>query len=701
MYLFKYSFLILILIFISTCDMNTRLDTPPPAPEKIPYILEAHGDKRIDNYYWLRDDSRSDEKVLDYLKAENQYSDNWFKLRKDYKSEILDELVNQIAPSETSFKEKKGDYYYFNEITNKDQLPKYYRSKDGKKELIIDPNIKLLKQDYYSIYSLVPSSDNSLIAFNEDDNGRREFTIRILDSNYELLEDKMTKTSYGLFWSSDNKYLIYLKKDPVTLIANQVYAHMIGTSEEEDILLYKEEDQEFLIDLYKSRSDKYIYINIEKTNSNEIRLIDTSNPLQEPRIAIKRSEDHLYTLEHANDDSFYVRSNLNSPNYKIYKAANAQSLVNSENEIVPHSKDIYISDHLIFDDYLILEIRENGLPGIHKVNLQDMKVSKVVFNDESYYVSLGYNYDSKDLNFYYGYSSPTQPLTIYSNNLESGDDVQLWQKEIINFDSSIYTTSRKFITARDGMPIPITITHRKDIDIKNSPILFYGYGSYGLNTESYFRSSVMPLLNRDFVHVLVNIRGGGEMGKYWYEQGRMFNKLNTFYDFNDAVRAVLDMNIGNKDKVFAQGGSAGGLLMGAIINMEPELYRGILSGVPFVDVLTTMSDASIPLTTFEWDEWGNPENKDEYMYMKQYSPYDNIEALNYPAVLVTSSLYDSQVQYFEPAKYVPKLREYSTSSNPILMKMNLIGGHGGKSGRLNQLKETAEEYGFVLNILEE
>ena len=249
--------------------------------------------------------------------------------------------------------------------------------------------------------------------------------------------------------------------------------------------------------------------------------------------------------------------------------------------------------------------------------------------------------------------------------------------------------------------MPVTITHHNDIDLKSSPILFYGYGSYGLTTESYFRSSIIPLLDRGFVHVLVNIRGGGEMGKCWYEQGRMFNKLNTFYDFNDAVKSVLNMGIGSKEKVFAQGGSAGGLLMGAIINFEPELYTGILSGVPFVDVLTTMSDASIPLTTFEWDEWGNPENKDEYNYIKQYSPYDNIRALNYPAVLVTSSLFDSQVQYYEPAKYTPKLREYSTSGNPVLMKMNLIGGHGGKSGRLNQMEETAEEYGFLLNLLDE
>ena len=315
-------------------------------------------------------------------------------------------------------------------------------------------------------------------------------------------------------------------------------------------------------------------------------------------------------------------------------------------------------------------------------------------------MSLGYNYDVNNKELFYGYSSPTKPYSIYSQNLLSDETTMLWNKEIINYDSEIYTTNREFIEARDGVLIPVTITHRKNIDLENSPILFYGYGSYGINTEAYFRSSIVPLLNRNFIHVLVNIRGGGEMGKHWYEQGRMLNKLNTFHDFNDAVKALLDMDIGNKNKVFAQGGSAGGLLMGAIINFEPELYTGILSGVPFVDVLTTMSDASIPLTTFEWDEWGNPENKDEYMYMKQYSPYDNIGALNYPAVFITSSLFDSQVQYYEPAKYTPKLREYSTSDNPILLKMNLIGGHGGKSGRLNQMEETAEEYGFLLNLLD-
>ena len=680
--------------------MTNDNELTPPSPNKIPYVMQAHGDTRVDNYYWLRDDTRSKSEVLNYLKLENEYADSWFDNRTDYKSQILDELISRVVSSETSFKVKKGDYYYFNEITSDDQLPKYYRSKNGVKELIVNPNIKLETQDYYSINSIVPSSDNSLIAFNDDDNGRREFTIKILNSDYELLDDEMTKTSYGIFWSSDNKYLIYLKKDPVTLIANQVYVHEVGTSQDQDILIYKEEDPEFLINLSQSRTDKFIYIDIEKTNANEIRLIDTSNPTLEPKIAIKRSDNHLYTLEHAADNSFYVRSNLDSPNYKIYKAANINSIGDSVDEVYGHNLDVFISDHLIFENYLILEVRENGLPGIQKINLFNNELSKITFNEDSYYVSLSYNDKVSDQDFYYSYSSPTQPVTIYSQNLQSGDTKNLWEKQVANFDSEKYVTNRKFIEARDGESIPVTITHLKDIDLENAPILFYGYGSYGLNTESYFRSSVLPLLERNFVHVLVNIRGGGEMGKRWYEQGRMFNKLNTFYDFNDAVKSLLNMGIGNKDKVFAQGGSAGGLLMGAIINLEPELYKGVLSGVPFVDVLTTMSDASIPLTTFEWDEWGNPANKEEYMYMKQYSPYDNIAALNYPAVLVTSSLFDSQVQYYEPAKYTPKLREYSTSGNPILMKMNLIGGHGGKSGRLNQMEETAEEYGFLLNLLD-
>ena len=340
--------------------MSNDNELTPPSPNKIPYVMKAHGDTRVDNYYWLRDDTRSKSEVLNYLKLENEYADSWFDNRTDYKSQILDELISRVVSSETSFKVKKGDYYYFNEITSDDQLPKYYRSKNGVKELIVNPNIKLETQDYYSINSIVPSSDNSLIAFNDDDNGRREFTIKILNSDYELLDDEMTKTSYGIFWSSDNKYLIYLKKDPVTLIANQVYVHEVGTSQDEDILIYKEEDPEFLINLSQSRTDKFIYIDIEKTNANEIRLIDTSNPTLEPKIAIKRSDNHLYTLEHAADNSFYVRSNLDSPNYKIYKAANLNSIGDSVDEVYGHNLDVFISDHLICEKYLIVEVREHG-----------------------------------------------------------------------------------------------------------------------------------------------------------------------------------------------------------------------------------------------------------------------------------------------------------------------------------------------------
>ncbi|MDB4059894.1 S9 family peptidase, partial [Gammaproteobacteria bacterium] len=454
--------------------MSNDNELTPPSPNKIPYVMEAHGDTRVDNYYWLRDDTRSKSEVLNYLKLENEYADSWFDNRADYKSQILDELISRVVSSETSFKIKKGDYYYFNEITSDDQLPKYYRSKNGVKELIVNPNIKLETQDYYSINSIVPSSDNSLIAFNDDDNGRREFTIRILNSDYELLDDEMTKTSYGIFWSSDNKYLIYLKKDPVTLIANQVYVHEVGTSQDEDILIYKEEDPEFLINLSQSRTDKFIYIDIEKTNANEIRLIDTSNPTLEPQIAIKRSDNHLYTLEHAADNSFYVRSNLDSPNYKIYKAANINSIGDSVDEVYAHNLDVFISDHLIFENYLILEVRENGLPGIQKINLFNNELSKITFNEDSYYVSLSYNDKVSDQDFYYSYSSPTQPVTIYSQNLQSGDTTNLWEKQVANFDSEKYVTNRKFIEARDGESIPVTITHLKDIDLENAPILFYG-----------------------------------------------------------------------------------------------------------------------------------------------------------------------------------------------------------------------------------
>lgn len=687
------------LLILTACNMNNL----PPNPDKKPYILENHNDKRIDNYYWLRDDSRSDEEMLSYLRFENDYADNWFESVKDYQTDLVKELISQVPEHETSFPINNSDYSYYEKTTKSDQLPKYFRkdSKDNE-ELIIDANLKLQDQEYYSIKSISPSFDNNLIAFSEDNNGRREYAIKILNPvDMSLMNDVIEGTTGNILWALDNEHIIYLKKDPITLISNSVFVHRVGSPASEDILLYKEEDLEFNLSISLSNTKQFILVNIQSTNSNEIRLIDIDKPKNIPRTFIKRSENHLYYLEHILKDSFFVLTNYLSPNFKVLKSTLGEDLLIDDMEIiVDHDSEIFIDNIVYSGDYLGLGIRFNGLPELAILNLKTNKRHNIVFNDSAYDVSFAFNKELNGESFNYSYSSLTTPISIFRYDLFSSTSKTLWEKDIVGFNKSKYEDRRFFIKARDGTNVPVVTIAKSDTDISKAPILFYGYGSYGINIDASFRETLIPLLNRGFIFTIINIRGGGEMGKHWYEDGRMLNKLNTFYDFNDGVRAVLDNGIGDKNNVFARGGSAGGLLMGAIINMEPELYKGILSGVPFVDVLTTMSDASIPLTTFEYDEWGNPANKEEYFYIKQYSPYDNISKLNYPSVLITSSLYDSQVQYFEPAKYTAKLRDYNQSNNPILMKMNLIGGHGGLSGRINQFNEISEEYNFILNLVD-
>jgi oligopeptidase B len=667
--------------------------------KKIPYLLEAHDDKRIDNYYWMRDDSRDDPEVIEYLENENNLADLWFDSKYDYQSEIVVELTNQVPDKEITFPVSNNSYKYYQKINKNDQLPRYYRKdKEKNEKLYLDPNLKLKDQAYYSIGSISPSPDNSLIAFTEDNNGRREYQIKILNPDtLKTLDETIVGASNDVVWFNDNNYILYLKKDPVTLIANSVFLHKIGTKQNEDILIFKENDPEFNINLYTSKTKKYAYLDIESTNSNEIKLIDLDEPLKDIKTFIKRSDDHLYYLEHIKDEEFIIRSNLDAPNFKILKS-NSLSNVNNFDEIIPHNKDVFINKTLVINNQLVLEVRKLGLPEITIYDLSSLSSYDVEFPENAYDVSLAHNTEFSEDNFNYKYSSLITPSTVFNFDLNKKESSILWKKEIKSFDKNNYATNRFFISARDDEKIPVVTIAHKDTITESAPILFYGYGSYGINIDAQFRESLIPLLNRGFVFAIINIRGGGEMGKEWYESGRMFNKLNTFYDFNDGVREVLKLGIGDPKNVFARGGSAGGLLMGAVINLEPNLYKGILSGVPFVDVLTTMSDPSIPLTTFEYDEWGNPSNKDEYFYMKKYSPYDNIDKLNYPSIFITSSLFDSQVQYFEPAKYVAKLKEYNQSDNPILMKMNLIGGHGGLSGKINQFNEIAEEYSFIINL---
>ena len=673
----------------------------PPQPKKVRKIHIAHGDERIDDYYWLRDDTRKNPEVISYLESENKYLETWFKSKNDCRKEIYDELVSFIPPHEVSMKVKYGDYLYFSEISSDQQYKTYFREIDEKKELVLDVN-KLAKDlDYFNVASIIPSPNNQYIAYAEDLSGRREYNIKIKNiKTGQIIDESINRSSGSVVWNKNNDTIYYALKDPVTLIENKVFKHKVGTDTNEDILIYEEKDTEFHLQIFESRTKKYLNIYSSKTEASETWLLDLDDENSKPFCVLDRSEKHLYSIEDT-PECFYASSNANDKkNFEILKF-NLDQINNYDSweTVIEHDSKILIEDFITFPQYLYLEIREDGLPKILKVNRNSLEREYIEFSEPAFSCYLATNNDYLDTEFYYGYSSPKKPSSIFKEDIQSGESDLVWQQLVSNYDENLYEVERLKISARDNTKVPISLVYKKGIDLKKAPILVYGYGSYGIIIDAAFRTSILPLLKRGFIFAVANIRGGSEMGRQWYDDGKILNKKNTFYDFIDATKSLIENGYGDSKSVFAMGGSAGGLLMGAVINMEPELYTGIISAVPFVDVVTTMSDESIPLTTFEYKEWGNPANKEEYDYIKSYSPYDNIKPSNYPAVLVTSSLYDSQVQYYEPAKYVPKLRENSTSDNPILMKMNLVGGHAGKSGRLNALEESALDNAFLINLL--
>ena len=673
----------------------------PPKPKKIPKILEAHGDKRFDDYYWLRDDTRQNKEIISYLEEENTYAETWFSEGKDYRKEVFEELVSFIPEEETSLKIKKNGFYYFSKIKSNEQHPVYYREKNQDVEEILNVNKLAENLDFYQISGISPSPDNKIIAFGEDINGRREFTIKFksLEEN-KYINDVLENTSGNITWGN-NEYIFYTYKDPKTLISNKVYRHKLGDAQSNDFLVYEEIDDEFNLSISKSRTNKYIYINSGKTESNELWLIDIENLLENPECVLRRSNKHLYYVEDTPEGFFALSNKDERINFCLlkFKKSDFENFSNWE-VLIEHNEKRLLEDFICFQDFLFLDIREDGLPKILKLNRENLSKDYIDFPDPSYscYISSNPEYESNE--FLFGYTSLRKPSSVYSLNFKTNERKEIWKSQINNFNEDLYETKRIKIESRDGKLVPNSLVYKKDIDLKKAPLLMYGYGSYGSIIDASFRRTIIPLLNKGFIFCISHIRGGSEMGRQWYEDGKMLNKKNTFFDFIDSTKSLLSKDIGNPASVFAFGGSAGGLLMGAIINYEPELYKGIISAVPFVDVLTTMSDESIPLTTFEYKEWGNPINKEEYEYIKSYSPYDNIEKKNYPTVFVTSSLFDSQVQYFEPAKYVPKLRENSTSKTPILLKMNLIGGHSGKSGRLNALEESAQDNAFFLKLID-
>ena len=670
-----------------------------PFPKKIRKSLLAHEDLRIDYFYWLRDDKRQNKNVLNYLKKENKYSDYWFKSNKVNSKKIFLKYKNSIPKFEESFKTKIDDYYYFSTASLSQQFRKYYRIFKKKQKLILDVNKLAKDKDFYSISGIYPSRNHKYIAYGEDKKGRREYSIIIKDvEKNQIIEKNICSSSGNIVWSKDTDGYYYLKKDPKTLITNSLCYHKLNTKNIEDKLIYKEKDNQFNLSLSLSRTKKHLLLNISKTESNEIRYLDLDNKKSELKCFLKRKNKHLYYVDDTPENFFILSNRKKKINFELYKTKLTKTSERYWKTQISHKKSEIIEDFLCFKDFIILEIRKNGLSKIIQFNIKTKKKNYIEFKDEAYTVNLTNNYDYDVNNFCFIYSSLNSPPSVFSQNLYSNKRVKQWSQKIIGHKKNKYETKRISIVARDGAKVPISLIYKKGINLEKAPLLQYGYGSYGAVIDPSFKLSFMPLVDEGFIFAIAHIRGGQDLGRDWYDQGRMMNKMNTFYDFIDCTKKLHGKNIGNTNKTFAMGGSAGGLLMGVIINLEPSLYKGVVSAVPFVDVLTTMSDESIPLTTFEYKEWGNPNIKKEYFYIKKYSPYDNIGFKPYPSVLVTSSLYDSQVQYFEPAKYVPKLREHSTSNNPILLKMNMIGGHAGKSGRLESLMETAEELGFLRTL---
>ena len=668
----------------------------PPIPKKIKKVLTNHNDKRIDNYYWLRDDKTKNKDVLNYHNKDNAYTDQWFKKNKINSKKIFRFYKKAIPNFEKSIITELDEYKYYSTSSASKEYRKYYRIFKNKKKLILDINKLAKNKRYFSISNIFPSTSHKYLAYGEDRNGRREFSIIIKDILKNKILEKNSCSSTGvIIWNKASDGYFYLKKDPITLITNSLYFHKLGTDLKKDKLIYKENDVEFNLSISTSRTKKYLFLESSKTESNEIWYLNLGDENFNINCFLKRKKKHLYYIDDTPDGIFILSNRKNNKNFALYQTSIFNTSESHWKILISHRKNELIENFLCFKDFIILETRKNGLSQLVQFDRKNKKKTYIEFKDESYTVNLSNNINYEANYFSFNFSSLNTPPCIFSQNLYTKKRKKVWSQKVVGHQENKYETKRISILARDGTKVPISLIYKKGLNLKKAPLLQYGYGSYGLVVEPSFKLSFMPLIEEGFIFAIAHIRGGQDLGKDWYDQGRMMNKMNTFYDFIDCTKKLLKKNIGNKNKIFAMGGSAGGLLMGVIINLEPKLYKGIVSAVPFVDVLTTMSDESIPLTTFEYKEWGNPKIKKEYFYIKKYSPYDNINSNAYPSVLVTSSLYDSQVQYFEPAKYVPKLREYSTSNNPILLKMNMIGGHAGKSGRLESLKETAEELEFL------
>ncbi|ROJ32293.1 S9 family peptidase [Morganella morganii] len=679
--------------------------TIPQAPER-PVQFTAHGETRTDNYYWLRDDTRSDPQVIQYLTDENRYTQQKLQAAEPLREALYEEMVARMPQADESAPYSYNGYVYRTRFEADKEYPLYERRKinSGQWEVLADGNERAQGLAYYELVSLAVSADNRRIAIAEDKVGRREYQVAYRDlTDDHWQESVLTEVADDLVWSADGSVLFYVRQDPQTLLPFEVYRHRFGTDSAQDELVYREDDDRFYTGLSLSSSREWIFIGCHSPVTSEVQLINANDPLQPPVCFSPRQDGREYHVDHL-DGQFYIRSDHENELFGLYQT-NAPE--NPWQTLIAPQPDTDLEDFTLFRDWLVLQERHAALPQIRIIHRQSGKETQVAFDDGAYCAWLGLNPEPDSQLLRYGYTSMATPASVYELDMASGERTLLKQAQVNGFQRDNYHSERIWITARDGVQVPVSLVWHKDHyqpghDSRgHNPLLIEGYGAYGASMDPDFDANRLSLLDRGFVYAQAHIRGGGELGKRWYNAGKMQHKINSFNDFVDVTRELIARRYGAENRIYATGGSAGGLLMGAVINQAPELYRGIVTQVPFVDALTTMSDPSIPLTTGEYDEWGNPENESAYRDIRAYSPYDNIEAKAYPNMLVTSGLHDSQVQYWEPAKWVAKLRKLKTDDNLLLLYTDMEAGHGGKSGRFNYLWDVALGYVFLLMVDEQ
>ncbi len=676
----------------------------PPIASKTPRELTIHNHTRIDNYYWLND--RNNPEVIKYLNEENNYSSDKMKHTENLQKELFDEITGRLDKEETSAPYFLGGYFYSQRYEKGFEYPVFSRKKDslsGEEEILIDQNKLAINQPFCAIGQLNVDSTNQLLAYSVDFVSRRLYDIYFKDlKTGELLKDTIKGTSGSFAWANDGKTIFYTRKDDHTLRSNQIYKHIIGTNSDKDELVFKEEDETFICNVYRSKSKSYIIIGSYSTISTEYRIISAELPNDEFKIFEPRRRNHEYSIEHKGDD-FYVVTNIEeAQNFKLMKCPIKHTESSHWKEVLPHREDVLLEDIEVFDSFVVLNERKGGLTQFRVINEVNKSEHIIPMGEESYTAYPAINLEFKTKFFRYGFSSLKTPTTIYDYDVESKmKKIKKETKVIGGYNPSEYITRRVFTQGKDGAKIPMSLVYKTSTQLNGkNPTLLYGYGSYGHVVDPSFSPARLSLLERGFIFAIAHIRGGEDLGRNWYEDGKMLKKSNTFYDFIACGDFLVEQNYTSPKNLFAMGGSAGGLLVGAVINIKPQLWKAAIAAVPFVDVVTTMLDDSIPLTTGEYDEWGNPNIEEYYNYILSYSPYDQIEKKDYPALLVTTGLHDSQVQYWEPAKWVAKLRELKTDSNLLLLKTNMETGHGGASGRYEYYKEVALNYAFLLDQIE-